>query len=75
MGTEKGIRFLALVSLLAILTGCASHKDSGGVSVTAQSGLSGSKWGYYSGDPITKWNSDGRTMTLLTELSYTDPQG
>src|SRR5437588_432325 len=52
MGTEKGIRFLALVSSLAILTGCASHKDSGGVSVTAQSGLSGSKWGYYSGVSI-----------------------
>ncbi|PYL31498.1 MAG: hypothetical protein DMF39_02665 [Verrucomicrobia bacterium] len=75
MGTGKKIRFLALVSSLAILTGCASHEDSGGVSVAAQSGLGGSKWGYYSGDPITKWNSDGRTMTLLTELSYTDPQG
>src|SRR5439155_1031595 len=48
---------------------------SGGSSVAAQSGLGGTKWGYYSGDPITKWNPDGRTMTLLTELSYTDPNG
>ncbi len=34
-----------------------------------------SKWGSYDGEPVTKWNSDGRTMTLLTELRYTDPQG
>ncbi len=33
------------------------------------------KWGYYSGEPVTKWNSDGRTMTLLSELRYTDPKG
>ena len=24
---------------------------------------------------MTKWNPDGRTMTLLTELRYTDPKG
>jgi Protein of unknown function (DUF1353) len=71
MGTEKGIELFALVGLIAVLTGCASHENP----VAAQSGLGGSKWGYYSGDPITKWNPDGRTMTLLSELSYTDPQG
>jgi hypothetical protein len=75
MGTEKGIQLFALVGVIAGLAACASHKNAGGVSLTAQSGLGGSKWGYYSGDPITKWNADGRTMTLLTELSYTDPQG
>jgi hypothetical protein len=32
-------------------------------------------WGYYSGAPITRWNPDGRTMTLLSELKYTDPKG
>jgi hypothetical protein len=37
--------------------------------------LGGAKWGYYNGDPVTKWNPDGRTMTLLTELRYTDPHG
>jgi hypothetical protein len=31
--------------------------------------------GYYSGAPETRWNSDGRTMTLLSELRYTDPDG
>jgi len=33
------------------------------------------KWGFYDGEPVTKWNPDGRTMTLLTELRYTDPKG
>jgi len=33
------------------------------------------KWGYYSGHPVTRWESDGRTMTLLSELRYTDPKG
>jgi hypothetical protein len=75
MGTGKKIRFLALVSSLAILTGCASHKDSDASPAATQSGPSGSKWGYYSGDPILKWNPDGRTMTVMAELSYTDPQG
>jgi hypothetical protein len=33
------------------------------------------KWGYYSGAPETRWDSDGRDMTLLSELRYTDPKG
>src|SRR5436309_2019485 len=75
MGTEKGIQLFALISLLAALAGCASHPKPDRVSVAEQSGLRGTKWGYYNGEPVTKWNSDGRTMTLLTELRYTDPQG
>jgi Protein of unknown function (DUF1353) len=35
----------------------------------------GNKWGYYSGQPETRWDADGRSMTLLNELRYTDPQG
>jgi uncharacterized protein DUF1353 len=75
MGRTKGIQLFALVGLLAVFAGCASTKKSANVSVAEQPGLAGIKWGYYSGDPITKWNADGRTMTLLTELRYTDPQG
>ena len=75
MGTRKGIQLFGLISLLVALAGCASHKNSGRVSVAAQSGLAGTKWGYYNGEPVTKWNPDGRTMTLLTELRYTDPHG
>ena len=75
MGTRKEIQLFGLISLLVALAGCASHKNSGRVSVAAQSGLAGTKWGYYNGEPVTKWNPDGRTMTLLTELRYTDPHG
>src|ERR1041384_2616854 len=75
MGTEKGIQLFALIGLLAALAGCASHPKPDRVSVAEQPGLRGTKWGYYTGEPVTKWNSDGRTMTLLTELRYTDPQG
>ena len=32
-------------------------------------------WGYYTGLPVTQWNSDGRTMTLMQEVRYTDPNG
>jgi hypothetical protein len=32
-------------------------------------------WGHYSGAPVTSWNPDGRSMTLLRELRYTDPKG
>ncbi len=75
MGTEKGIQLFALVSLLAVLAGCASRKNSEAPSGATQPASGGSKWGYYNGEPVTKWNPDGRTMTLLTELRYTDPQG
>jgi Protein of unknown function (DUF1353) len=32
-------------------------------------------WGYYSGTIDTRWAADGRSMTLLNELRYTDPKG
>ncbi len=32
-------------------------------------------WGYYSGPVDTRWDTDGRTMTLLNELRYVDPKG
>src|SRR5881392_3624748 len=32
-------------------------------------------WGYYSGQVEARWENDGRHMTLLSELRYTDPEG
>ncbi len=32
-------------------------------------------WGYYSGQVEARWENDGRNMTLLSELRYTDPDG
>ena len=71
MGTKKGIQLFALISLSAILAGCASNKTAG----MDQTIPGASQWGYYSGDPILKWNSDGRNMTVMSEFSYTDPYG
>jgi hypothetical protein len=63
------------IGLMAVLTACASHKKPPEVAGDERSASVDSKWGYYNGDPVTKWNPDGRTMTLLTELHYTDPSG
>jgi hypothetical protein len=72
---RKGIQLFALATLVAVFAGCGSHKNSDAQSGATQPASVGSKWGYYNGEPVTKWNPDGRTMTLLTELRYTDPQG
>jgi len=63
-------RSLALLGAV-LLTGCGSGKTPGW---TARATLA-HPWGFYSGEPETRWNADGRSMTLLSELRYTDPQG
>ena len=74
MRNRKDIRVLALLGFLAVLAACASEK-LGGLGGAEQTIPGATKWGHYSGEPVTRWNPDGRTMTLLTELRYTDPQG
>ena len=75
MGNRRIIRLLACCGFLAALAVCASDQEPGEVATAEPSAAAEPKWGYYEGDPVTKWNSDGRTMTLITELRYTDPQG
>lgn len=75
MATTKGIRLSVLINLLAALAAYASDQEAPDVSEAEPPSVVQSKWGYYDGDPVTKWNQDGRTMTLLTELRYTDPWG
>ncbi len=60
---------------MAALAAYASDQEPAEVSEPEQSPSVESKWGNYDGEPVTKWNPDGRTMTLLTELRYTDPNG
>src|SRR5882762_8267383 len=60
------------VFFVTAFAACASDKESVGADQTVPGAT---KWGYYDGEPVTKWNPDGRTMTLLTELRYTDPKG
>ena len=77
MATGKGIQLCALIALFGTeLAGCSSSNSAD----DARSGMDqvvpgATKWGHYEGEPVTKWNPDGRTMTLLTELRYTDPHG
>jgi hypothetical protein len=75
MGDCKGIQSLALVSVVAVLSACASGKKPARLSDAEQPASDGPKWGYYTGDPVTRWNPDGLTMTLISELRYTDPHG
>jgi hypothetical protein len=65
-------KFKSLLLLSAVLlVACGSGKSPGSIASAAQSNA----WGYYTGEPETRWNSDGRSMTLLSELRYTDPHG
>ena len=76
MGNVTGIQLFVLLTLFAaVFAGCASSNKMGGSSDTNQTMPGATKWGHYDGEPVTKWNPDGRTMTLLTELRYTDPHG
>ena len=59
------------VAIAMLLPACGSNRGPAWTAVAVQS----HKWGYYSGYPETRWDPDGRTMTLLNELRYTDPQG
>jgi hypothetical protein len=75
MGTRKIIQSFVFLGFLAGFAACASDKEPAKASAVEQSASGASKWGTYNGEPVTKWNPDGRTMTLLTELRYTDPAG
>jgi hypothetical protein len=61
----------ALILTAVLLSGCASGHGPHWTSIAEQS----HKWGFYSGAPVTRWDPDGRNMTLLSELRYTDPKG
>jgi len=57
--------------LALLLSGCVFGKHNTAHDNTNPSG----PWGYYSGTIDTRWDADGRSMTLLNELRYTDPKG
>src|SRR6266478_3277062 len=63
-------RSVALLGAV-LLTACGSGKGPGWTARATPA----HPWGFYSGEPETRWNADGRSMTLLSELRYTDPQG
>lgn len=65
------LSLLLCATTIVLLAGCgSSHRPQ-----WTMGAMQFHKWGYYSGYPETRWDPDGRTMTLLNELRYTDPQG
>ena len=64
--------FVSFLIIAALSTSCASRPRKLG---KGENYKPGGTWGYYSGPIDTRWNADGRTMTVLNELRYTDPQG
>src|SRR5689334_11424869 len=72
MDGRKWMQLCAAISASLLLTDCGSTKrpDSWEAAATQSH-----PWGYYTGVPVTQWNADGRSMTLMQELRYTDPQG
>jgi hypothetical protein len=64
-------KFLAFLLAANAVAGCGSTPSMSWREAATQS----HPWGYYTGAPETRWNSDGRSMTLLRELRYIDPQG
>lgn len=67
----KPIKLFSLGLVASLLVGCASQKNVPWREAAAPS----HPWGYFNGSPVTRWNPDGRSMTLLNELRYTDPKG
>ena len=66
------MRALFVLIASALLFACAGDKTPAWVRGASKTR---NKWGHYSGYVEARWENDGRTMTLLNELRYTDPDG
>lgn len=64
------MKVFALILIAPLLISCGSNPPK-----WTSGALQSHKFGYYSGPVDTRWESDGRSMTLLSELRYTDPEG
>ena len=67
----KPVWICALIAAACLCFGCTSDKPVSWREAATQS----HPWGYYRGEVVTRWQPDGRSMTLLQELRYTDPNG
>ena len=68
MKHRRAIQSFAFFAFMAALAAYAAEQEPAEVAEAEESPSVESKWGYFDGEPVTKWNPDGRTMTLLTEL-------
>ena len=75
MGSDKRIQVFALIGLFATALAGSTSSEASDPPAIDQTIPGATKWGYYSGEPVTRWSPDGRNMILVTELRYTDPKG
>jgi hypothetical protein len=61
-----------VIFVTGLLLGCAGDRTPAWVRGASKQQ---NKWGHYSGYVEARWENDGRNMTLLSELRYTDPDG
>ena len=66
------MRASSVILVAVLFVGCAGDKTPAWVHGASKTQ---NKWGHYSGYVEARWENDGRSMTLLSELRYTDPQG
>ena len=66
------MRAWIIIFAAVVLAGCAGDKTPAWVHGASKTQ---NKWGHYSGYVEARWENDGRGMTLLSELRYTDPSG
>ena len=66
------MRAFAIIVVAVFLISCAGDKTPAWVRGALKQQ---NKWGHYSGYVEARWENDGRNMTLLSELRYTDPDG
>src|SRR5947207_15116368 len=69
---SKFVRWIGSSIMIAALIGCASDKKPAWVRFAEKQP---DRWGHYSGYVEERWEKDGRTRTLLSELRYTDAKG
>src|SRR6267143_2058901 len=72
MVNSKLLSLFVSFVIISNLIGCASDKKPAWIRFAEKQP---NKWGHYSGYVEARWENDGRSMTLLSELRYTDPQG
>jgi hypothetical protein len=75
MGSDKRMQVFALIGLFATALAGGTLSEASDPPAIDQTIPGATKWGYYSGEPVTRWSPDGRNMILETELRYTDPKG
>ena len=66
------MRVCRVILVAVFLAGCSGDKTPAWVRGASKAS---NKFGHYSGYVEARWENDGRSMTLLSELRYTDPAG